>query len=344
MQWPSTFIAATAVWLPGQTDIDAAVERGEYEAHQRARTHYLSVTDAGPLPPPEMAVRAARSALRRSGGAAEDVVLLLHASMHRQGPAGWTPAAYVKERAIGGVAPAVDIGQASNGGLVALELGAAYLGTQPAEATVIVTTADNFNAPGFLHRYLSDDVVLADGATAAVLHPTRGIARLLASHTVGFTELEAAYRPPGELALGGKVEDCDFVDLTARKMSFAAAFGRERMLDLIAGGAVAVTEVVCADSDTAVEDFDHVVVPHLGEEFVQWDFLQPLKILVERTTWHWGRTVAHLGPGDPFAGLNHLVESGTARPGQKVMLLSMGAGFHWTCAALEILQAPQWEE
>ncbi|ARQ68826.1 ketoacyl-ACP synthase III family protein [Streptomyces marincola] len=340
MQWSNTFIAATAVWLPEPTDINEAVERGAYEAHQRDSTCYRSVTDAGRVPPPDMAVRAARSALRRSTTPADRVALLLHASMHRQGSAGWTPAAYVKEHALGGTAPAVDVGQASNGGLAALELGAANLATQSEDAGVLITTADNFGPPGALDRYLSDDVVLADGATAALLHPRHGFAQLLASHTVGRTELEGAYRPSGELVL---VEEGDFIDITARKMSFVAAFGRDRMLSIIANGAVESTEVVCRETGTAVEDFDHVVVPHLGEEYVEWDFLQPLKIPVERTTWPWGRTIAHLGPGDPMAGLNHLAESGALQPGQKMLLLSMGAGFHWTSAALEIVAAPGWD-
>ncbi|MEZ3183138.1 3-oxoacyl-ACP synthase, partial [Streptomyces pimonensis] len=50
------------------------------------------------------------------------------------------------------------------------------------------------------------------------------------------------------------------------------------------------------------------------------------------------------GAGDPFAGLDHLVTSGALGPGDTCMLFGVGAGFSWSCAVVEILNAPSWRD
>jgi 3-oxoacyl-[acyl-carrier-protein] synthase-3 len=48
--------------------------------------------------------------------------------------------------------------------------------------------------------------------------------------------------------------------------------------------------------------------------------------------------VGHLGAGDQICGFNHLLETDRVRPGDRVMLLGVGAGFSWSCAVLEVLE------
>jgi 3-oxoacyl-[acyl-carrier-protein] synthase-3 len=47
--------------------------------------------------------------------------------------------------------------------------------------------------------------------------------------------------------------------------------------------------------------------------------------------------VGHLGAGDQFAGLAHLVDTGLLHLGQTCVLVGIGAGFSWTVAVLEVL-------
>ncbi|HEX8869078.1 MAG TPA: 3-oxoacyl-[acyl-carrier-protein] synthase III C-terminal domain-containing protein, partial [Lentzea sp.] len=82
---------------------------------------------------------------------------------------------------------------------------------------------------------------------------------------------------------------------------------------------------------------DWVVLPHFGRRRLDVNYLRPYGIEPERTTWEWSRTVGHLGAGDQFASLAHLVDTGKARSGQRVVMFGVGAGYSWGCAVLEMV-------
>ena len=66
-------------------------------------------------------------------------------------------------------------------------------------------------------------------------------------------------------------------------------------------------------------------------------YYEPLGIAADRTAWDRAREVGHLGAGDPFCGLHHLLRTGRARPGDAGLLLGVGAGFSWGAAVVEVL-------
>ena len=68
-------------------------------------------------------------------------------------------------------------------------------------------------------------------------------------------------------------------------------------------------------------------------------FYEPFEIDPGRTTWDWSRTIGHLGAADQFAGLDHLRRSGKLAVGDLVVLMSVGAGYSWGCAVLDVLSA-----
>lgn len=132
----------------------AAVAAGAYDAGEHAVNQIHSVSSAvvgGPddLSAPEMAVRAARTALRRSGRAAERVAAVFHSYLWFQGAELWPSAAYVAQHTVGSAVPAFDLLQQCNAGLAGLELAARQLrsgGSGEGEA-VLLTTADRFAPP-----------------------------------------------------------------------------------------------------------------------------------------------------------------------------------------------------
>ncbi|MGO4750485.1 3-oxoacyl-[acyl-carrier-protein] synthase III C-terminal domain-containing protein, partial [Streptomyces sp. 2MCAF27] len=65
---------------------------------------------------------------------------------------------------------------------------------------------------------------------------------------------------------------------------------------------------------------------------------------VEQTNWEFGRRLGHLGAGDQFAGVNHLLETKAVKPGDIVVLSSVGHGYTFGCAVLEIVAEPDWPE
>jgi 3-oxoacyl-[acyl-carrier-protein] synthase-3 len=59
-----------------------------------------------------------------------------------------------------------------------------------------------------------------------------------------------------------------------------------------------------------------------------------------KTTYEWGLDYGHMGNSDQFAGINHLIQTGRPKPGDKLITVGAGIGFMWTVAVLEFLELP----
>ncbi|MGW3767086.1 ketoacyl-ACP synthase III family protein [Actinomadura verrucosospora] len=343
MRCDGLFLAGLAHRIPEAVDVDGAVDGGRYDADDRRADGYASVAVAAGEAPPEMAAAAARRALERSGIPPSAVALLLHASAWFQGVDYWPAASYVHREVLGDDgrhAPALDVQQMCAGALGALELAASYLAADASRASALVTTADRFTDPGF-DRWRGDvrGIVYGDGAAAAVL-AREGFARLLAVSTVVDTALEGMYRgdEPFASAPGRPV------DVRARRSAFAA-HARALVGSLAERTASGLTEAVGRTLDEAglkIADISRFAFPNVGLHVLRTRYAEPLSLDVERTTWDWGRRTGHVGAADQLTGLTDLVESGRVGPGDRVLLVGIGAGFAWTCAAVEIVERPAW--
>ncbi len=289
-------------------------------------------------PPAAMAAAAARAALDASGHDGGEIDLILYADVYYQGQDLWAPASYVQRVAVGNRCPAIEIRQMSNGGMAALELAANHLGGSGGTAALL-TTGDRFDPPGF-DRWRSDPgTVYADGGTAVVLSRRGGFAALRSLATVSEPELEGMHRgtdPFGSAPFSHRPR----VDLAAHKQNFLAGHGLSRSVDQINSGHDETLKRALADADCSLADIDLFVLPHLGLSRLGHLYLRRWGVDQAATTWSWSRTVGHLGAGDQYAALAHLVESGALRPGQRCLLAGVGAGFTWSIAVLEIIATP----
>lgn len=340
---PDILIAGCAAWLPPRTPAADAVAAGQCDEALVTTTGMVSVAVAEDEPAPEMAARAARTALQRAG--LDDVSLILHASFFYQGHDLWAPASYVQRAAVGNRCPAIEVGQVSNGGMAALGLAVDHLRGGPAageeDRRVLVTTGDAFRAPGF-DRWRSDSgTFYGDGGTALVLSSREGFARIRAVATVSAPELEGMHRgddPFGRAPFSHR----PVVDLDACKKDFLAT---RRVTGVIAASGAAQDAAVAralAEAGVTLADVDRFVLPHLGRKRLRAGFLARFGIAEERTTWEWSRTVGHLGAGDQIAGFDHLVSATGLNAGDLVVWMSVGAGFTYSCAVVEILERPAW--
>ncbi|MDN3356280.1 ketoacyl-ACP synthase III family protein [Actinomadura sp. DC4] len=338
MRCDDLYIAGLARHLPAAVDVVGAVAEGRYDAAEQAANGYVSVTVAGSQAPPEMAARAGGVALERSGVPAGEVALLLHASAWFQGVDYWPAASYVHREVLGGNrrAPALDVAQMCNGALGAVELGASYLAAVAERRGVLVTTADRFVEPGF-DRWRGDvgGIVYGDGAAAVVL-AREGFARLLAVGTVVDTGLEAMYR--GDVGFAGGPGRG--VDIRARRRAFMA--GTEGVADRTTAGLGEAIGLGLEEAGVGLGEVARFVFPNVGLETLRTRYLEPFGLKVEATAWEWGRRTGHVGAADQLTGLAELVESGVVGPGERVMLVGIGAGFSWTCAVVEVTARPGW--
>jgi 3-oxoacyl-[acyl-carrier-protein] synthase III len=340
MRLDDVFVAGVGSWLPPAVDVEEAVADGRYDPADHAADEYLSITVAGDEAPPDMAVRAGQQALARSGIPADDIAVLLHASLWYQGVDFWPAASYVHQRVLGEgrYAPAIDIHQMSNGSMAAIELAASYLAADPGRRAALVTTADRLAPPGF-DRWRSDlrGIVYGDGAAALVL-AREGFARLRSIVTITDSTLEGMYRggQPFGTVSGHAGQP---VDNRARRAEFAAGADTGVHGRRILSGLTEVIERPLAEAGLKLADVSRIVFPNLGATALRKAYLEPLGLDLAATAWEWGRRTGHVGAADQIIGLGNVAAHGRIVPGDAVLLVGVGAGFSWTGAVVEFVSA-----
>jgi len=342
VRYEALFVAGVGSYLPKTVDVDDAVAMGHYDQEEQDSSGQLSVTVAGPDDTtPDMAVRAGRVALARSGRPARDVGLLLHAVTGYNGLDGWNAASYVQENVLDGAGVAFEVRQLSNGALAAVELAACHLAVAAGEAAVMITAADQFPLPSWDRWRSGWGLVFADGAGSLVLSRTGGFARVLAMTTVADSSLEVLHR--GTAPFGAAPDPAAYpVDLRARSLDASLVIDFDEVGKRIESGMRKAAGTVAADLGIDVTEFDHYVVPHFGRELLRRECADVLRIDLDRTTHGWAMRVGHLGAADQLAGLAYLTESGRLARGDRVLMIGVGGGLNWTCLALQITNAPQW--
>jgi 3-oxoacyl-[acyl-carrier-protein] synthase-3 len=269
---------------------------------------------------------------------------VLHATCAHQGLDHFASASYVQSHTVGGDATAVEIRQFSNGCIAGLDLAASTLTARAGERSALVTTSDRFVPPAY-DRFASDKgVVFGDGGTALVVSRRPGALRLLSTSLIGdssFVRMQIGDAAWTEAAGQGGWP----VDLGARRAQNVRRQGVELLMELMVAGADRQREVIelaLADAEVKVDEVAWWVMPNMGRAIVDWEFRRSLGVRESQTTWSWGREVGHLGAGDQFAGLCHLLETGAVRPGDRLVTTGIGQGENYGCAVVEVVEVPQW--
>ncbi|MFJ8097600.1 ketoacyl-ACP synthase III family protein [Streptomyces griseofuscus] len=341
MRTEGMYIRATGVRLPAALPVSEAVAAGDCPPRTAETTGIVSVARSLGESAAEMAVAAAAQALDRAEAQAEDIDLVLHADTYHQGQDLWPVASYIQRETLRNTCPALEIRQMSNGGLAALHLAAAYLRSAPGHRDALLTTADRFCPPG-IDRWRTDPgTPYADGGTALVLSRRDGFASLSSVVLYADAELEPLHRGDTPFSPAPFTHGMP-VDFDAAKRSFVERMGISYAVARSSAGQYNVVKEAMSDAGMELADAAWVILPHFGRRRLQSIYYRPFGIDPHRTTWDWSRTVGHLGAGDQFASLDRLVSSGLAVPGDRCVLMSVGAGYSWGCAVVDILERPSW--
>jgi 3-oxoacyl-[acyl-carrier-protein] synthase-3 len=343
MRYEDLYIAGTGWWHPKTVSVEDAVADGRCELAAAQRTQTRRVAIAGPEDSqPDMAVRAGKQALTRSGHQPEDVELLLHAVANYNGLDGWNAASYVQHRVLGQAGVSYEVRQLSNGGVAAVQLAAAYLDGHPGRAAMI-TASDKFTEPAWNRWRSSAGLLFADGAAAVVLSRRGGFARILSAVTVSDPELEGLQR--GDQPFHAYADPAQYpVELEARTLEFSDVMPLDESGPRRGAGMRRASRQALDAAGVRMEDISRFVAPNFGYDLMRLSCLLPLGIELERTTWEWGSQIGHTGAADQFAALSHLVESRQVTVGDHVMIIGVGGGFNWTSIVLEIVDLPDWSE
>ncbi|MQY05056.1 ketoacyl-ACP synthase III family protein [Actinomadura macrotermitis] len=327
----------------GQTEtVQAALDRGAYQRKWADLTGQLatSVSDAAA---PELAVGAGRKALAAAGlgtsGLVRDAVgLHLHVCTNFQGLDMWPAQCFVLDQLGGGGSVLTgQLGALSNGFMAAIEIAAGMLNGRPDLTAALLTSGDRFCEPGFLRWSTQSNVVFGDGGAAMVLGRRPGPAQLVSVVSQTDPGLEGLLRGDkpfdqvSRLAFGAP-------DITDRMRWFVERNGgldaiNERKNE----GLRAAVRQALAEAGLELADVRWAAAPFFGQNYVHSQVIEPLGLRAEQVDIEFGLRTGHLGASDPVVGLDHLISSGQARPGDAVLLLGIATGYMWSAAVVRVL-------
>jgi 3-oxoacyl-[acyl-carrier-protein] synthase-3 len=337
MKVDGIYLAGLGSYLPDRVTADEAVRRGWFDPAVRDATGLASVTDAGDMPAPDMAVAAAKIALATSGVDPAAIEAVFHSNVYFQGPDGWSAHHYILRHTIDRPIPAMEIRQGCNGLLASIHLASCFLLAVPEREAVLLTAADNFNSP-LLNRWTTSKLfVLGDAGAAVVLSKHRGIARVVAVGSLSLPRMEELHRGgedlfPPPITLGKPM------DLEARVQYWREQWAKGvippmgSLGDTVAG---AVKQTL-AEADLDMSDVKRVAHVSFGIEGVRQWYLGPIGVDESVGTWDFGRTTGHCGPADPILGLEHLIATRQVEPGDHVVLVGAAPGMEGGCVVVQI--------
>lgn len=338
-------VAAANVWLPDarQTSQDA-IAAGELDPDAADELGYVTLPIAD-LAAPHMAVLAAQEALEISGISARELRVLAHAWSYHQGHDFWSPAHYLAEQLVAPDALPVGIQQMCNGGAAALELTAGHLIATQVPGPALVTSADRFCLPGF-HRWCGDyGVAYGDAASAVVLaphDPSGPGLELLSISSVSAPEFEGMHRGTDPFSPAPRWYRPS-VDARATKKAFLTEHPpgtfdkveREQVRSLLRRS---LADGHLGEQHPAPR---LVLLPRLGRATLDATYRPLVAELTAAEPIDLGTATGHLGAGDLLAGLAELCPGNWLRPGETALVLSAGAGFSWSSAAVLAKAGPR---
>ncbi len=256
----------------------------------------------------DLAVASARRALSDAGLKATDVDLVLVATMT---PDELTPnTAPLVADALGLRVGAFDVGAACTGWLSALALGAAQIETGRANRAHVIGAE-------VLSRIVNPEdkrtaALFGDGAAAVVLGPE-------GEGQIG----------PILLASDGSMGDT----ITANHDDRLIVMDGHTTFNMAVKVLIESTEQALAAADTTLDDID-LFVYHQANGRILKSVAERLELPAERVADYVGETGNTSAASIPLT-LSLLREDGRLRPGQRLLLAAVGAGFTWGAGVVE---------
>jgi len=345
MRVQDIFFSGIGVYLPEIETVESAVARGLYPAGEVEARGLSGAAVAGDTPAPEMALQAARDALKNSGVSPGDLDALFYTGSWHQGPDGWYPQYYLQRHLVGDDLLSVQISHGCNGTFSSLELGIDMLRADPGRKAVIIAASDNFGTPLF-KRWDSgvQNTVMGDAASALVVTKDSGFARLRSMCALNLSDMEELFRC-GEPMFPPSITQGRVLDFKPRVEAFVMKAINEgtgfAVLDRDHELTTESATRALADADVMIDDIKKVIVHNWGKAETT-ACLELMGFPLEKSTWDYGKGIGHTGTSDHMISLHHLLTTGQLEVGDFVMLAGILPGATYKTAVVEILDIPSW--
>ncbi|MBQ0850489.1 ketoacyl-ACP synthase III family protein [Streptomyces sp. NPDC057620] len=342
MKLENIYLAGVGTYIPELVPVEQAVKDGLYSEAEHEASGMESVAIEDTLGAPDMAIRAAEVAIRRSGHHPDDFAALLHSTTFLQGPHdGWSPSHYILLNALDRPISATVIQQGCNGLMTGIEMAAHRLIAADDKDAVLVTGADNFNTPMVDRWRASGLFFMADSGSAIVVSRRSGFAKVLAVGSVSDPKLEWRHRAEGSLMPprepSHKLLDFETrVKFWQRKWADGTPPPGGNFIDLLSG----VAERTLGEVGLTMDDVARVTHVGFHRDTLHALYLEPLGIDADRGTWERSRQIGHASMSDVVIGLEHLWLTRQVNPGDRVLMIGTTPGMEVGCAVVEITEGP----
>ena len=311
------YIRETGRFLPPARRVDSISEDGA-TPQNIARVGYQHFTESVDIPATVMAEKAVREALSRSDCAPDAISAVILATFDETEH--MAPVCYL-QRVLGiPGALAFELGAASNGGAMGLEVGATWLAGTPGADAALVCAAGRYPSPRW-GRW-NPGLFMGDGAAAVVLSRSHGIARMVAVRYRSIPDLEV-------FALGQ-------VDAGGRLLLSGMDSGFWPHLRTIAAEVKEVVFQLLEENATEISKITAFAITGMGLPTTSLTILDPLDIPLEKTSWPFLRNTGHVGPCDQLLGLDYILHETAVSKGDKILVIGVGLGFRIICILLEV--------
>ncbi|WP_433254697.1 ketoacyl-ACP synthase III family protein [Streptosporangium sp. CA-135522] len=343
MRLHDVYLAGAGMYLPPPLTVDDAIASGQCDESVRTETSVTAVRVAGSVSAPELAVRAAREALERSGYAPDEIDALFYVNAWHQGPDGWSPQYFVLREALGRDVPAFEVRQGCNGLFAAIDLGACYLQAAPERGAALIAAADNFGTP-LVDRWRSaPGSALGDGATSLVLSKRRGFAQVLSLTLTSVVDLEEVDRFGEELYPPACTVGTT-MDHRVRSRRYLESFERRMppFVTLMPAATIKAVDQTLEEAGVRTGDIRRVCNVNVSRGYLNRFVFEPLGLSPSLGTAEFGQGNGHMAANDCFSSFVHLAESGQVRAGDDVLLFGTAPGQSIACAVIRMLEEPGW--
>lgn len=340
------YFSGIGVYLPETIQTaDAAVADGLLPAEEIEGRGLRGAMIAGDTPPPEMALSAARDALKNGGVNPDDLAALLYASVWYQGPDGWGPQYYLQRFLVGDDLLAVEVKHGCNGTFSGIELAVGVLRAEPDRKAALIVASDNFGTPLFRRWDAgAQNSVMGDGSSAVVLTKDTGFAQLLSVCTATFSPLEIADRA-GEPLFPPGITEGRILDYKTRHLAFGKQITNAEIgVEMLVGHEQRSKDCLSRaldEADVTAADIKRVIIHNVAKGDAE-TYLGTLGFTLEQSTWDYGSGIGHVGAGDHMISLHHLLTTGQLEPGDHVLLAGMSPGVTYKAAVVRIVDVPSW--
>ncbi len=336
------WIESVAAWFPSRKQTVAnAVSEGILSHADALLTGVVAVPVADNIAAPEMAIRAADSALDRADRKAAEVDLLIHSWLYYQGHDLWSPPHYIANQLGATNCLPIAIHQGCDGGALALQIAALRLSAVEQEQTALVTSADRFAAPGIDRWNCQPSLALGDCGTAIVMSTSADrpspfrLEAIGTRTTVAFEVMNRGSAPFNDYPLASGLP-ADFrevtdeaIEMLGQDFVFTTARSQVRTLLFETLAEAGVTDIA--------KELDVIALPRVGTNTLEAIYLPEFETLRVRKL-RFDSTSGHLGCSDWAADLNALYEGEIVEPGKYAVLIGAGGGFTWMCAVVKAFE------